>query len=114
MSVNTELLKGNVVTLVLTMLSRKDMYGYELIKDLHLRSEGLFDLKEGTLYPVLHLLERDKAVEAYWEEKDSARPRKYYRITKAGRALLKDKKKEWQEFQKAVSHVLGVELCAQS
>lgn len=111
MAVNTELLKGNAVTLVLTLLARKDMYGYELIKELHLKSEGLFDLKEGTLYPILHVLERDKAVEAYWDETSGARARKYYRITKSGRALLKEKKKEWEEFQKAVSHILGADLC---
>jgi PadR family transcriptional regulator PadR len=90
----------------LNMLARKDMYGYELIKELHLKSEGVFDLKEGTLYPILHALELEKNVEAYWQEEGS-RPRKYYRITKAGRALLKDKKKQWNEFRKAITSVLG-------
>jgi len=111
MAVNTELLKGNAVTLVLTLLARKEMYGYELIKEMSLRSQGLFDLKEGTLYPILHVLERDRAVESYWDEKSGARSRKYYRITKSGRALLKEKKKEWEEFQKAVSRFLGAESC---
>lgn len=106
MSVNKELLKGNVATILLTMLARKDMYGYELIKELHLRSEGLFDLKEGTLYPVLHTLENDKAVEAYWDDEQTTRPRKYYHITRLGLALLKEKRREWFEFQKAITTVL--------
>ena len=110
MAVNKELLKGNVSSIVLQMLSRKDMYGYELIKELHLRSEGLFDLKEGTLYPVLHALELENSVEAYWDEANTARPRKYYHITKKGRLRLKEKRDEWRVFQRALNVILGTDF----
>ncbi len=54
------------------------MYGYEMIKELELRSEQVFSLKEGTLYPILHALEAEDLIESYWEETESQRKRKYY------------------------------------
>ena len=68
MSVNKELVKGSTSMLVLGVLEEKEMYGYQIIKELEQRSETVFSLKEGTLYPILHVLEQDGFLEAYWEE----------------------------------------------
>jgi PadR family transcriptional regulator PadR len=106
MKINKELMKGSTVTLILTMLDRKEMYGYEMTKQMELHSEGAFTLKEGTLYPILHTLEADGMVEAYWNEAEG-RKRKYYRITEQGRHLLKEKKQEWMLFRSAVDRILG-------
>jgi DNA-binding PadR family transcriptional regulator len=106
MSVDKELLKGSTQTLVLTLLARKEMYGYQLIKELELLSGGLFELREGTLYPILHALEAEGCVRSEWSSGDGARQRKYYSITKAGRAALKDKKVQWSEFRSAVDKVV--------
>ncbi len=92
---NKELLKGSTETLILSLLSRKPMYGYGLIKELEIMSNGIFKLKEGTLYPILHSLENKKLVESYWEEREGQRKRKYYRITDNGKKELADKKTEW-------------------
>jgi len=108
MKISKELLKGSTVILILTLLERKEMYGYELAKELELRSGGIFSLKEGTLYPILHALEADSMVEAYWDEQGQ-RPRKYYRITDRGRSRLEEKKSEWSLFSGAVNRVLGGE-----
>mgnify|MGYP000125693626 CR=1 FL=1 len=59
MSVNKELVKGSTSMLVLGVLEEKEMYGYQIIKELEQRSETVFSLKEGTLYPILHVLEQD-------------------------------------------------------
>jgi len=106
MAINKELLKGSTVILVLTLLGRRDMYGYEIVKELGLLSEGVFELKEGTLYPILHTLEAERWVDAYWQERDG-RKRKYYRLTEEGRGRLKEKKAEWVVFRTAVDGVIG-------
>ena len=72
--------------LVLSLLAGEDMYGYQMIVELARRSDHTFEMKEGTLYPVLHGLERDGAVEAYQQEAPTGRMRKYYRLTHRGAA----------------------------
>ena len=71
------------------------------------RSDHTFEMKEGTLYPVLHGLERDGAVEAYQQEASTGRMRKYYRITRKGLRLLDEKKEEWVEFTHTVNAILA-------
>jgi DNA-binding PadR family transcriptional regulator len=106
MKINKELLKGSMVILILTLLDRKDMYGYEMIKEIDKHSGGMLEFKEGTLYPILHTLEAEKNVDSFWSEADG-RKRKYYRITATGRAELNAKKKEWTLFRSSVDRVLG-------
>lgn len=106
MTINKELLKGSTAILLLTVLSRKEMYGYELIKEIERCSEGVFLMKEGTLYPILHTLEGEGWLEAYWSQHDG-RKRKYYRITEKGRAHLQEKTAEWARFKTAVDMVIG-------
>ncbi|MFB0844525.1 MULTISPECIES: PadR family transcriptional regulator [Paenibacillus] len=106
MKLSKELLKGSTGTMILTLLGRRNMYGYELIKELEKSSGGMFSLKEGTLYPILHGMEAERWVEAYWEEAQG-RQRKYYRITEAGKGHLQEKTAEWKQFRDAVDLVLG-------
>ncbi len=106
MKINKELLKGSTSVLILKMLENQDMYGYEIIKEMLRKSGGVFEFKEGTLYPILHAMEVDDLVSAYWEVKE-ARNRKYYRITPKGRKQLLEKKQEWNLFRNAVDGVLG-------
>ncbi|XOK60093.1 PadR family transcriptional regulator [Paenibacillus elgii] len=106
MKLSKELLKGSTGTMILTLLGRRNMYGYELIKELEKSSGGIFSLKEGTLYPILHGMEAERWVEAYWEEAQG-RQRKYYRITEAGKRHLQEKTAEWKKFRDAVDLVLG-------
>lgn len=110
MKVSKELLKGSTVVLILSLLEKKSMYGYEMIKEIDIKSSGVFKFKEGTLYPILHSLESDEMVEAYWDESEGARKRKYYRLTKKGTGYLSEKKKEWETFRSAVDNVIGEEF----
>ena len=82
------------------------MYGYEMAKEMERLSNGLFLFKEGTLYPILHALESEGSIEAYWEMKDG-RKRKYYKLLDRGRQKLQEKKQEWRLFRSTVDHVLG-------
>lgn len=106
MKINKELLKGSTTMLVLRLLETENMYGYEMIKDLKERSERIFELKEGTLYPILHSLEENGLIDSYWDE-STAKKRKYYTITKEGRKHLKAQKEEWKIFKGGIDKVMG-------
>ena len=106
MKINKELLKGSTTVLILSILNRKDMYGYEMIKEIDLLSKGIFSFKEGTLYPILHNLENASYIESYWDDSSSCRKRKYYKITAYGKKLLLEKKSEWKLFSETVNNVL--------
>ena len=106
MKINKELLKGSTSMLVLSLLEKENMYGYQMIKELRKRSKDLFELKEGTLYPILHLLEQKNYITSYWDESYSKK-RKYYSITKKGKDVLKEKELEWKIFSEGVNKVLG-------
>lgn len=107
MSINKSLLSGSTSMLLLRLLSEKDMYGYEMIETLRERSQNVFELKAGTLYPLLHTLEEKRYLTVY--ERDAAgKTRKYYAITKEGRRELEQKKEEWNAYTQAVANVLSM------
>lgn len=107
MAINKELVKGSTSILVLSLLSREDMYGYQITQTLKEETNNVFEMKEGTLYPLLHGLENEKAIESYWEDGDNGKRRKYYHITKTGKKLLDEKKAEWSVYSTAVNTVIG-------
>ena len=97
---------GNTSMLLLQLLSEKDMYGYEMIEELEKRSEYVFSLKAGTMYPLLHAMESKKHLVSY-EKEAQGKMRRYYTITKQGRAELLKKKEAWETYSKAVGQVIG-------
>ena len=99
---------GSTGVMVLRLLADEPMYGYQIVKELQTRSEGYFRMEQGTLYPALHRLERQKLLSSFWQEADGRR-RKYYRLTSAGTKALAAKKQEWTQFATGVSRVLGEE-----
>lgn len=101
---------GSLELLILHLLGERDMYGYEMVTELARRSQAVFQLKEGTLYPLLHRLEKEGAVSAY-EEKKEGRVRRYYRLTRRGRGRLAEETQAWVRFSGAVNGVLyaGIE-----
>jgi PadR family transcriptional regulator, regulatory protein PadR len=108
MSAPTELVKGNAALLILSCLTREPMHGYRIVKELEAASEGYFAMREGTLYPHLHQLERDGLIEGEWESVSGGRERKLYRITEKGRGRLAEKRREWQGFEASLNRVLGL------
>jgi len=106
MKINKELLKGSTSILILSLLDRKHMYGYEMIKEIERKSGGVFSFKEGTLYPILHALESEQIIESYWDDNEGGRKRKYYLITSKGKQYLQEKQKEWAVYRSAVEKVL--------
>lgn len=98
MRVSRELLKGSTNMLVLSLLENENMYGYQMIRKLSEKSENVFELQEGTLYPILHSLEEKNYITSYWDN-TGAKKRKYYSITSEGKKHLKEKKEEWKTFE---------------
>ena len=92
--------------LVLSLLAGEDMYGYQMIVELARRSNHTFDMKEGTLYPVLHGLEQAGFVESYRREAPSGRERKYYHLTRKGQGALREEKSAWRRYAGAIEDVL--------
>lgn len=103
---DSELLKGTLSLLILSLLSRKSMYGYEIAATVHRDTGGTFTWREGSLYPNLHKLEADGLIVGEWEEKETGRKRRYYTLTAKGRAALKAKVQSWTELCKAVNCIL--------
>src|SRR5262245_5417747 len=103
---DSELLKGTLSLLILALLSRKAMYGYEIAATVHRDTDGTFTWREGSLYPNLHKLQEDGLITGEWEEKETGRKRRYYHITKAGRAALRDKRQAWNDMRQAVDLIL--------
>jgi PadR family transcriptional regulator PadR len=106
MAVDKSLVSGSTMMLILKLLEEKDMYGYEMIETLREKSENVFELKAGTLYPLLHGLEEKEFVKSY-EQEAGGKIRKYYSITREGKKQLRAKEKEWKEYAGAVRNVLG-------
>lgn len=104
------LLGGSIQLMLLSLLSEKDYYGYQIIKELERRSESAFQLKEGTLYPVLHRMQNEDYINAYEQEAENGKRRKYYRITDKGRRQLVTEREEWRQFTTSVSRVIGGSL----
>ena len=98
MAVDKSLVSGSTGMLLLKLLSEKDMYGYEMIETLRERSQNVFELKAGTLYPLLHSMEEKELLTAYEKVVGS--------ITKQGRKALAEKQDEWKNYAHAVLSVL--------
>ena len=107
MKYERNLLSGNTGMLLMALLKDRDMYGYEMVVELARRSDNTFRLKEGTLYPLLHSLEKERSLETYTVKMPNGRERKYYHLTDSGRKVLEAKTKEWNVYTEKVGAVIG-------
>ena len=103
MGIDKGWMAGSTAMLLLRLLEERDRYGYQMIEELRRRSDHTFDLKAGTLYPLLHGLED--------QGEGGGRTRKYYHLTEKGRRELKEKRAEWDRYTRAVSRVLEGGVC---
>lgn len=105
-SINRELLKGSVDLVLLTLLEQEPMYGYQIVKTVKEASNDVIVLKEGSLYPALHRLERAGFVTSRWQVREDGTNRRYYQLTEAGYAAVHERQSEWQRFITAMEGVL--------
>jgi DNA-binding PadR family transcriptional regulator len=107
MKISKELLKGSTATMILKVISEGDSYGYEITQKIAARSKEVFKLNEGTLYPILHTMVKEKWITSYEKESATGRMRKYYTITPLGTARLALLLEEWHLFTASVEGVLS-------
>ena len=107
MAIDKSLVSGSTSMLILRLLEEKDMYGYEMIENLRSKSGNVFELKAGTLYPLLHGMESKGFLNSY-EQEEAGKVRKYYCITREGSRILDEKREEWKVYAHAVTDVLSV------
>jgi PadR family transcriptional regulator len=102
-----EFLTGTVGVLLLSLLAEREMYGYEMLQEAERRSASAFTLKEGTLYPALHQMERSGLLKARWRRIEGGRSRKYYSLTRKGRRMAESKRRQWTQISAAMRAILG-------
>ncbi len=107
MKFESQLLKGIAPAVVLEILSRGKMYGYELSKSIEQRSGDILTLGKGTLYPLLYNLEAKKLVKGQWQTSDSGRKRRYYSITSRGKGQLTAQKEQLQQLTTGLDLIFG-------
>lgn len=98
-----DLMKGNIDSLLLCLLSQRPMYGYRIMRELDSQSQGYFKFKEGTLYPALHRLEKGGLIAGRWQALPGGRHRRYYYLTEKGHRVLAEKTAQWRDFFAAMS-----------
>lgn len=107
MATDKKLQMTNTITLILKLIEKEDMYVYQIIDAMRERSDFTFHLKAGTLYPILHKLEKDGLLNSYETTATAKRIRKYYTITKKGLKNLEEREQEWAVYYASVNKVLS-------
>ena len=100
-----ELMGASTDLLVLAILARAADYGYRIVRRINDESDGQFRWREGTIYPILHKLEKEGRVETEWQIAETGRRRKYYHITESGREALAEQREAWQTVNALVSRL---------
>lgn len=103
-----DLLGAAAGVLVLGVIAREPSYGYDILRKVNAEAGDLFVWREGTLYPVLHKLEKQKLLRAQWQDSEAGRQRKYYYITAAGRAALRKDVGQWAAVNQLILKIAGV------
>ena len=100
--------KGSAEMLILAVLEERPRHGYEIAKQIEIRSGGALRFHAASLYPLLYRLEKRARIHGRWVEKAGQRRRRYYRITALGRRVLEEQRRSWQEFVTAIGNVVQV------
>jgi len=95
-SITSDLLRGHTDTIILRLLINRDSYGYEINKFISEKTDGAYELKEATLYSAFRRLEENGAISSYWGDETTGARRRYYSITRQGRAVYEQNKADWE------------------
>ena len=101
------LLQGTLDLLILHSLGRGPLHGYAIVQTIHLLSDEVLKVEEGSLYPALYRLELDGAISSNWGLSENTRKAKYYEITRRGRKLIAEQQQTWERLSTAVDRVLA-------
>lgn len=101
--ISSDIIRGHLDAIILRLIYEKDRYGYEISKEISLRTGEQFQIKEASLYAVFQRLEKKGIIESYFGEVSHGGKRRYYRITTLGRAYFKELVEEWQETKEIIN-----------
>jgi PadR family transcriptional regulator len=101
--------QGSSEMIILSLLSQRDMHGYEIGKQIEVLSDGILCFEMASLYPALHQMLRKGWLQAYWETSPAGRKRRYYRLTKTGRSHLAPLRKSWKQFFQALDRIVRLQ-----
>lgn len=108
---NKEIMKGSIDILLLSLITKEDLYGYEIAKRIKEKSNNLYTIGEGTLYPALQRLEKQKLITSFWGDSDTGGRRKYYKITEDGKKELGKRLNEWDNLNTFINSCREGLLC---
>lgn len=94
-------------TLILAILSQGRKHGYQMALEIEQKSQGQFKFNHGTLYPILHKMEKERKIRGVWKQEGPKRQRKYYTLTATGKKALEFQKSEWKRFHSHLFRILG-------
>lgn len=97
--IRSDIIRGHLDAIILRLIYEEDRYGYEISKEIGARTNERFQIKEATLYAVFQRLERKELIESYLGDVSHGGQRRYYKITKLGRAYLRETVEEWNEIK---------------
>lgn len=103
MAISSDVLRGHLESVILTLITEKDRYAYEIAREIRERTDGTFSMKEATLYAMVQRLEKKDLIRSYVGTKSHGRKRRYYTLTPLGKAYFNEKKQEWQELKEVMS-----------
>jgi PadR family transcriptional regulator, regulatory protein PadR len=100
--ISSDIIRGHLDSIILRLIYEKDRYGYEISKEIGLRTNDRFQIKEASLYAVFQRLEKKEIIESYFGDVSHGGKRRYYRITSLGKAYFREKMLEWQETKEII------------
>ncbi|MFH1050156.1 MAG: PadR family transcriptional regulator [bacterium] len=106
MTINSDLIRGHIDTVILNLLAKGDKYGYEISKIINFQTGGEYEINEATLYSSLKRLERVQSIISYWGDETQGGRRKYYKITDDGKNVLIQNKLNWEFTKKIISKLI--------
>jgi PadR family transcriptional regulator, regulatory protein PadR len=101
--ISSDIIRGHLDSIILRLIYEKDRYGYEISREISLRTKDQFQIKEASLYAVFQRLEKKEIIDSYFGDVSHGGKRRYYRITSLGKAYLKEKMSEWQETKEIIN-----------
>jgi DNA-binding PadR family transcriptional regulator len=109
MSITSDIIRGHTETIILAQLAHRDSYGYEINKELQRKSDSKYEMKEATMYSAFRRLEQSGMIMSYWGDENKGARRRYYSITKLGRAVLQQSREDWGEAKKIIDSMINEE-----
>lgn len=110
MSYSSDVLRGHTETIILAMLKDKDSYGYEILKTILEKGDGVLDIKDATIYTAFKRMEKEELITTYWGDEDNGARRKYYSITDKGKEYYLEKAGDWKKLNVILNDLIGGKL----